>query len=971
MNRSLLLGLIGLTTAVSIGAHMHRTAEPRYMPRNNKQAQVPDGQWEWLNRVRANLNTGQVEPEDHARMAKAVARYAREQQKAADYQWIEMGPDNVGGRIRGICVDPQNSQKIWAGSVSGGLFRSTDGANTWTRNQAFSANLMVSSIAVLGNGQLYVATGNRWEGGDAANSSGFPGAGLFRSTDDGASFVRVFGPSTSQWTGTDWTRINRIIAHPTDPNKLLIAASEPGYRVLNSTDDTVTGVDGETWDDGTITDVDISSDGQTLLVTQGASGDCYRSTDGGQTFVKMDNTNNGAGFPQSNLGRLEMAISPDDGNYMYALGATGGGRMSGVWYSTNRGDNWFRIWPHNLPGNPDAVPELDIFGEVSSQGTYDNCIAVRPGHPDEIWVGGVELWKTSLSGQPQQLAAGGFFPGCFFCVHADVHEIVFADELTTYIGCDGGVFKTPNGGVNFYACNRDLAITQFYSVAYNAKGNVGAGSQDNGTQFIDGYGNTTNEAISIGGGDGFDTDFSQLDTNIMFTSIYLGAIFRSNDHGNNSGTFYDSNVPVDDEAELGVGLGDFYTNFRLWEDPKDENSPYTVKRVLTIGAGDTIFPGESRTVPYQGGISSIAQYGTFTNPSTTDNIVGPWSSDTLIFPDRVTSMFATGFTGTQGVWGTRESMNFNTTPQWAKLASNVGGSTTCMEWSNNGDALYYGTYEGEIFRITGFNNAYTLNELSVDSPGYALERVQIYSGAAPVTGLAPDPSTNTILVATFGGYGQNGKVRRTLSAASPTVANGDWDDIWNVPGELEEMPAYDACINKENGNIIAVGTEFGIWVTDDAGQTWTMQTNGINGVPVFAMRQQTWNWQNHPNGPSFVTNPGVIYAGTHGRGIFRTEALVGIRPVEQAPVGSVNDLLMVPNPANSFSMASFTLTKQGNVTVNVYDLTGALVRTITRKNLAAARQNVPIDVQELATGTYIVEVRTAEGHTSGRMVVAR
>lgn len=972
MNRSLTLGLIGLATAVSIGAHLHRNDQPRYSPRHGStSAQTPDGQWQWLNWMRANEETGQVEPSDYMRMSKAVARYAREQRKSADYQWVEMGPDNVGGRTRAICIDPQNHEKIWAGGVSGGLFLSTDGANTWQRNGAFGANLIISSIAVLGNGQVYVGTGNVWEGGDGANASGFPGMGLFRSDDDGATFTQVFGPGTP-WSSGGWTRVNRIIAHPTDPNKLLIASSDPGGRIYNATDNSLTQLSTSSWDEGNITDMDISSDGQTILATAGAGGDCYRSIDGGQTFEKLDGTP-GVGFPQSNIGRLEMAISPDDANYMYALGSTGSGRMSGVWYSTDRGDNWFRIWPSNLSNtDPNAVPELDIFGDVSHQGTYDNAIAVRPGHPEEIWVGGVDLWKTSLTGQPQQLAAGGFFPGCFFCVHSDVHTIVFADETTAYVGCDGGVFKSPNSGANFYACNRDYAVTQFYSVAYNAKGNVGGGAQDNGTQFIDGHGNTPNEARSIGGGDGFDIDFSQLDTNIFFTSIYNGAVFRSNDHGNNAGEFYDDNVPVDPQSQLGVGLGDFYTNFRLWENPHDQNSPYQAKKVLKLLAGEMILPGQTVSVPFLGSISSVTQYGEYTNPSATDTIFGPWSSDTLFLPDRVTSMFAVGFTGSQGVWGTRESMNFNLTPQWAKLVSNVGGSTTCMEWSNDGDALFYGTYEGEVFRVSGFNQAYSLGQLSVDSPGCVLQRTQILSGSVPVTGLAPDPTYNSILVATFGQYGTSGKVKRTLVALDQTVSSSDWTDIWNVPGELAKMPVYDAVVNKENGNIIAVGTEFGIWVTDDAGQTWTMQTNGVQGVPVFAMRQQTWNWQNHPNGPDFVTNAGVIYAGTHGRGIFRTEALVGIKPIGDGTAAKgVQDLLLVPNPSSTMSTVSFTLPKQGDVTLNVYDLNGAVVLTHTRKNLSAARQNIPVNVESLATGTYIVEVRSAQGRVSGRLVVAR
>ena len=172
MNKTVLLGLFGLATAVSIGVHIERNDQPHYAPRKAAASgQVPQGQQDWLRLVRQNLETGLVDPRDHMRLSKAVARYAREQRKAADLQWQEMGPDNVGGRVRGICIDPSNDQKLWAGGVSGGLFRSLDRADTWQRIPAFSATLMVSSIAVRGNGQLYVATGNQWEGGGGSGGS--------------------------------------------------------------------------------------------------------------------------------------------------------------------------------------------------------------------------------------------------------------------------------------------------------------------------------------------------------------------------------------------------------------------------------------------------------------------------------------------------------------------------------------------------------------------------------------------------------------------------------------------------------------------------------------------------------------------------------------------------------------------------------------------------------------------------------
>jgi hypothetical protein len=186
------------------------------------------------------------------------------------------------------------------------------------------------------------------------------------------------------------------------------------------------------------------------------------------------------------------------------------------------------------------------------------------------------------------------------------------------------------------------------------------------------------------------------------------------------------------------------------------------------------------------------------------------------------------------------------------------------------------------------------------------------------------------------------------------------------------MPCYDAVIHKDNSNIIVVGTEFGVWATDDGGATWTNQTDGIQGVPVFAMRQQTWNWQNNPVGPDWVQNPNVIYAGTHGRGFFRTESLVGVRPVNDPLANAeLDQVVLMPNPASTQSVVNFTLRKAGDVTVNVYDIKGKLVLSNTRRNLAAAVQNVPLNTESLNVGTYMVEVRTGEQRRSARLVVMR
>jgi len=82
--------------------------------------------------------------------------------------------------------------------------------------------------------------------------------------------------------------------------------------------------------------------------------------------------------------------------------------------------------------------------------------------------------------------------------------------------------------------------------------------------------------------------------------------------------------------------------------------------------------------------------------------------------------------------------------------------------------------------------------------------------------------------------------------------------------------------------------------------TWTFENTGLDRVPVFQVRQQTLTWDYNPYEIDYVTNQGVIYAGTHGRGAFRTEKFLSIAPLQggSGAQGEVSDLTIFPNPAS-------------------------------------------------------------------------
>lgn len=98
----------------------------------------------------------------------------------------ELGPSDVGGRTRAILIDRADSQHIIAGSVSGGIWQSYDNGHTWQSNDDFAANLSVSCIDQdpFNPSIIYYGTGE-----PVGNSADVPGEGIFRSTDGGNTFA--------------------------------------------------------------------------------------------------------------------------------------------------------------------------------------------------------------------------------------------------------------------------------------------------------------------------------------------------------------------------------------------------------------------------------------------------------------------------------------------------------------------------------------------------------------------------------------------------------------------------------------------------------------------------------------------------------------------------------------------------------------------------------------------------------------
>ena len=706
------LTVLSSVIAISVASFFYLTS-----PYTNKYVEVEgeaekpaysahEGRYQLWQELHANVNTGEIHSEDYD-AAFAALNAMPQKKSASSLSFIEEGPNNVGGRTRGIAVDRNNTSIIYAGSVSGGLFKSTNKGGSWQPVKGFTdavnalgigdGVMSISTMDITVDGTLYVGTGGLLvgEGGIAQGGSGSQGGrGIFMSKDGGATFTRL--ATTNNWD------VTRISAHPTQ-NKIFITGVSRGVTIYNGTAfSTATGgVAGES-----LTDVRVSPDGNLVIAGRAST---YLSTDGGSSFVSVTGAASAGKIASGSNARYAISHETNaNGKYnIYASLVSG----AGIWVSTDSGQNWYLI-------GPTGSPSFDIHG---SQGWYDNIITVVKGRPNECIVGGLDLWHwklaTNLSNPSGQWTrfSEGYVPNTSskYC-HVDQHEMTWDKDGNLYFGNDGGIFTFippfPENiqNIAFKHLVKNYNTVQFYAMSAGPNGEMLAGTQDNGTQLnnhtLFDYAST----YEVMGGDGFDCEISQLNSDGMIGSVYYTGLERSDD-GFNNGSGVNVPCPAGSSGSGGLGnpdpCGTFNTKFTLRELWRDENTKDSLN--YTFDEDVTILDGQSVDLTYTSVNFFIEQTYTFTN--NTGSTLNFESGDIIKVPDYVQALFAVAIPGL-GVFVTRDIWKYGQSPQWWKVLGPENGFTSgarSLKFSQDGKILYVGTYNGQVWRVDGLGDAYT------------------------------------------------------------------------------------------------------------------------------------------------------------------------------------------------------------------------------------------------------------------------
>jgi photosystem II stability/assembly factor-like uncharacterized protein len=297
---------------------------------------------------------------------------------------------------------------------------------------------------------------------------------------------------------------------PDDSNSLLAATTNGIYRTTNS---------GSTW-----TQVLTGSFRDIIANPNAASNTFYACT--GSVIYKS--TNNGASFASvttiSGSNRIALAVTPANTDYVYALSSKSSDNgFNGLYKSTNSGTS-FAV----QSTTPNVLNYSEIGTGTGGQGWYDLCIAASPTNAETIYIGGVNIWKSTNGGVNWTLNAFWYGISGVAEVHADKHAFGWQTPTKLWSCNDGGVYFTENEGTTWTDRSSGIIASQMYRLGVSqSDAKVITGLQDNGTKLR----STSGVWSDILGGDGMECLIHPTNASIMYGCIQYGELHRSTNGG--------------------------------------------------------------------------------------------------------------------------------------------------------------------------------------------------------------------------------------------------------------------------------------------------------------------------------------------------------------------------------------------------------------------------------------------------------
>ncbi len=933
-----------------------------YQPRVKEQPTAES----FLYELRANQHTGII-PQEAVFSAQEQLKGMSGLKSQNALKWTSLGPDNYGGKTKGIIYDNRDDAYLTliAGASGGGIWKSINEGTTWTRVEG--PNLTVSTMVQASNGDIFIGTGDGFSAqefnvlGDLGYETGFVGQGLWKLSGEN-NFTELVAPTAND-NSVEWAFVNELAINSSDH---LFAATNSGLRY--STDK------GQTWkyakdnDGNDLSGYSESVQADGLLIAS-VDNQVYVSKSGDPKAFVLRSTGEDHMLPATGVTRYEFAIAPSNTDVIYAVAITSFGVHQGIYKSTNKGDSWQVILP--------ATASVDPFGQ---RGIYNSYIKVFPDDENRVILGGSSIWEGKkvveqglYSWDMKSFPAGSVFLSEY--VHPGQQCLVFkpSENNVFFAGTDGGIHKGKTGNVNytFTTNNRNYITAQFYKVAASGGENrVLAGAHRQGTIFISGEGNTVKQGTTLyGPNNGGPCVVSKIHSEAIVVSTVAGGLERSEDM---AFTFSTQFIPS-------TGFGNaqaFQTPVALWESFEDYNSR------------DSVYFHASRN--YESGETVKVFSNNYDFPFYYELPAGvniP-TGDSLLVQDIVSSKLFIAVANR--VWMTKEMLQFGKTPDWFEISNNSVGLTgvpQAIAYSADANHLFVGMRDGKLFRISNLALAYDYDHADVNSPNCIVAtkqlEIKLPGSNSPVTqaitSISVDPQNPNHVMVTLANYGNEHYVYTTTNAldAEPLFVSKQGSG-------LPQMPVYASLLEMSNEGVALIGTEMGLFSTSDIksdNPTWTFE-EGMGDVTVMDLEQQVVNRaadtvqlinvdtlvMHYPG----TRNYGIIYAATFGNGLYRCNEYRKPVGVPEIPLVNKNEnsmLQIYPNPVVDQAVVKFELAVSGNVELQAYDLSGKQVYKMNYGVYQPGEHQVTFKPDNLKTGTYIIRMISGKQTAVSKILV--
>ncbi len=729
---------------------------------------------------------------------------------------------------------------------------------------------------------------------------------------------------------------------------------------------------------GRVISFDMFGDNQNILFCGAASGGLWKSSDAGNSWVNIMDT-----LACPSVSSIACTQLASDNTVWFSTGSSFNGagvQIGRVYKSINGGVSWSNI--NTFPASLGNVCKLEI-------NAYDK---------NRVFVGCEGgLFRTTNGGTTftHVIPAGNNV-----CDVITYTNVILPDTSIVLAAVESnGIWRSTNGGSNFslvslpgYNASEDARISLATNPAVPSKTFAYVGRSNN--QFLGLWFSTDKGATwtqkNLPAPNGAQQRYNQaiaVTATRVFAGFNAGVTFYSTDDGstwnqsswthpdvhkihpysssliyevNDGGVYRSTNSGVNWNT-LGNEHLQIAQSYAIYASSSLPNSVWIGTQDNGVAAGyDNLFNWTGLTCCdggvyfQQGGYQYMSlEYGAGGDNRLQRKLVGSPISDPWLG-------FAQGIQAGSTVFGQLPPKDFFF--EGSNFYTHMGQiayvrSTAASTWSQLGTSTPFGS--GPIGKM-GYSNGFVLaSSENINNP--LLRRYNPSVNNWETTNLTGFPSN--VVVTDFDKGSNVNNVFCTISGTSgprvfkSTNSGSSWIDITgNLPNLIN---ARNLLTNKTNDNIIYIGSDFGVYVTGNGGASWYNYSNGLPKVPYIM-------------GLTFENNNNNLYVATYGRGVFKSQVLTGMENGNNNSPSAYELYHNYPNPFNPSTTIKFDLPVSDEVTLQIFDITGKLVKEVLNNKLySAGSHSITFDGSGISSGAYFYRITTPKFTDVKKMILVK